>query len=102
MAKQRVPLELEETVQEILVEVREADGGWYGGGGNGYGEVPGGGGSSYVLTSSSHKPSGYALGSQYYLSNANIIAGDQPFPAPGGGTEVGHSGNGYARITLVE
>lgn len=62
----------------------------------------GGGGSGYVLTSSSYKPSGYALGSEYYLTNAQTIAGNQSFPAPGGGNETGHSGNGYARITLVE
>lgn len=31
-----------------------------------------------------------------------MIAGDKSFPAPGGGNETGHSGNGYARITLVE
>lgn len=60
------------------------------------------GGSGYVLTSSSSKPSGYALGSQYYLTNASTKAGNTSFSAPGGGTETGHSGNGYARITLVE
>lgn len=74
-------------------------GGWYGGGAN---NGSTGGGSGYVLTASSYKPSGYLLGSEYYLSNAQTIAGNQTFPAPGGGTETGHSGNGYARITLVE
>ncbi len=87
-------------------------GGWFGGaGGYGdsksdgyayYGSSGGGGGSAYVLTASSHKPTGYALGSEYYLSDAQTIAGNQSFPAPGGGNETGHSGNGYARITLVE
>lgn len=62
----------------------------------------GGGGSGYVLTSSSHKPSGYALGSQYYLSNAATYAGNTSFASTSGGKETGHSGNGYARITLVE
>lgn len=74
-------------------------GGWYGGGANNNST---GGGSGYVLTASSYKPSGYLLGAEYYLSNAQTIAGNQSFPAPGGGTETGHSGNGYARITLVE
>ena len=74
-------------------------GGWYGGGS---GFHCGGGGSGYVLTSSSSKPSGYALGSQYYLSNAATYAGNTSFASTSGGTETGHSGNGYARITLVE
>jgi hypothetical protein len=70
-------------------------GGWYGGAhGNG-----GGGGSGYVYTVSSPTPSGYLPGSEYYLTNAQTIAGNSSFPAPGGGTEVGHAGNGYARIT---
>ena len=73
-------------------------GGWYGGGS---GFHCGGGGSGYVLTSSSYKPSGYALGSQYYMTNTSTKAGNTAFTAPGGGTETGHSGNGYARITLV-
>lgn len=42
--------------------------------------------------------SGYVGG----VTNGQTIAGNQSFPAPGGGTETGHSGNGYARITLVE
>jgi len=79
-------------------------GGWYGGGTSNYGSYNGGGGggSGYVLTASSYKPTGYLLGSEYYLSNAQTIGGNQSFPAPGGGNETGHSGNGYARITLVE
>jgi len=83
-------------------------GGWFGGGGGMYeGQGSnyasgGGGGSGYVLTASSYKPTGYALGADYFLSSAQTIAGNQSFPKPGGGTETGHSGNGYARITLVE
>lgn len=61
-----------------------------------------GGGSGYVLTDASYKPAGYNVGSAFYLSNARTIAGSQSFPAPDGGIETGHSGNGYARITLVE
>ncbi len=62
-----------------------------------YGLARGGGSSGNVLTTSSYK-----LGLEYYLSDAQTIARNQSFPAPGGGTETGHSGNGYARITLVE
>ena len=46
----------------------------------------GGGGSSYI--------SG--------LENASTIDGRNSMPSISGGTETGHSGNGYARITLVE
>lgn len=77
-------------------------GGWFGGGSGKGGGPGGGGGSGYVLTSTSYKPSGYKLGSEYYLSDAQTIAGNQSFTAPGGGNETGHSGNGYARITLIE
>lgn len=75
-------------------------GGWYGGGSSWYRGA--GGGSGYIFTASSSKPTGYLLGSEYYLTNAQTIAGNQSFSAPGGGNETGHSGNGYARITLVE
>ena len=68
-----------------------AGGGWYGGGADND-AFGGGGGSGYVLTSSSSKPSGYALGSQYYLSNAATYAGNTSFVSPTGGTETGHSG----------
>lgn len=50
---------------------------------------PQGGGSGYVLTSNSYKPSGYMLGSQYYLTNTSMSSGVR-------------SGNGYATITLIE
>jgi hypothetical protein len=30
-----------------------------------------------------------------------MIAGDEEMPAPGGGREIGHSGDGYARITYL-
>ena len=81
-------------------------GGWYGGGGcypdsSADDDKGGGGGSGYVLTASSSKPSGYALGSQYYLTNANTIAGNASMPSVSGGTETGHTGNGYARITVI-
>ena len=76
-------------------------GGWYGGGANCHGS--GGGGSGYIYTASTaaNYPAGCHLNSSYYLSNAQTIAGSTSFPAPDGSTEVGHTGNGYARITVV-
>lgn len=81
-------------------------GGWYGGASlytlsSGSTAGTGGGGSGYVLTASSYKPSGYLLGEEYYLANAQTIAGNQSFPAIGGGTETGHAGNGSVRITIM-
>ena len=86
-------------------------GGWYGGASRysvssystGSDSEGGGGGSGYVYTSSTAKnyPSGCLLNSAYYLSNAQTIAGNQSFPSPTGGTETGHSGNGYVRITKL-
>lgn len=60
----------------------------------------GGGGSGYVYTSStvSSYPSGCKLTSSYYLTNASTTAGSSSFASTTGGTETGHSGNGYARI----
>ena len=93
----------------------EAGGGWYGGvptGGsttvptsNSSDDTQGSpGGSGYVYTSStaSSYPSGCKLNNSYYLTNASTKAGNTSFVAPGGGNETGHSGNGYARITLIE
>ena len=81
-------------------------GGWYGGAGSypdssGDDDRGGGGGSGYVYTSStaSNYPSGCLLNSSYYLSNGSTTAGNASMPATSSGTETGHSGNGYARIT---
>ncbi len=83
-------------------------GGWYGGGAAGnYSSSSnmrasgGGGGSGYVYTAATanNYPSGCMLNSNYYLTNAQTIAGDQQFPAIDGTTETGHEGDGYARIT---
>ena len=82
-----------------------AGGGWYGGGGGGAGSYSGatggGGGSGYVYTSETAQnyPSGCLLNSNYYLANAETVAGDQEFLAPNGELETGHQGNGYVRIT---
>ena len=83
-------------------------GGWYGGGAassytdssssyRGYN----GGGSGFVWTGS-NAPSGYLLGPEYYLTDASTIAGNASMPSISGGTETGHTGNGYARITAIK
>ena len=83
-------------------------GGWYGGFGSNNGNSShnggGGGGSGYVYTSStaSNYPSGCLLNSEYYLTNAETIAGNESFLSPLGEYETGHSGNGYIRITVLE
>ena len=74
--------------------------GWYGGSSGGHNGTGGGGGSGYVLTSTSSKPTGYLLGSEYYLENVEIKAGNSTFSNTAGtGTETGHSGNGFVKIT---
>ena len=79
-------------------------GGWYGGYGAKDPYDGGCGGSGYVYTAStaSNYPSGCLLNSSYYLTEAQTIAGNISFPAPDGTNETGHTGNGYARITITE
>ena len=61
-------------------------GGWYGGGSpKCKGGGCGGGGSGHVGD----------------VTNGQTIAGNTSFPSPSGGTETGHTGNGYAIITQV-
>ena len=83
-------------------------GGWYGGGSSGTNRSDStnyrtytGGGSGYVYTSStaSNYPSGNLLTSTYYLTDAATLAGNTSFTSTSGGTETGHSGDGYAKIT---
>lgn len=83
-------------------------GGWYGGAGSypdgsGDDDRGGGGGSGYVYTSStaSNYPSGCLLDASMYLTDANTIAGNASMPSTSGSTEIGHSGNGYVRITVI-
>ena len=81
-------------------------GGWYGGGGGTKSNSTmnyvkySGGGSGFVNTSAnaSYRPSGY---NGIELDSGSTTAGSSSFPAPDGGTETGHSGNGYARITRL-
>ena len=81
-------------------------GGWYGGGGaypdsSGDDDRGGGGGSGFVWMGS-NAPTGYLLGSEYHLANASTTAGSASFTGPRGTVETGHSGDGYARITVLE
>jgi hypothetical protein len=70
-----------------------AGGGWWGGCTS---WPTGSGGSGFVYTSSNSQCS---ASSDYYLSDASTFAGNTNFLSPYGGTEIGHRGNGLARIT---
>ena len=84
-------------------------GGWYGGSGtypdsSGDDDKAGAGGSGYVYTAStaSQYPSGCLLTSDDYLANASTTLGTSSFSSPTGSSETGHSGDGYARITVIK
>ena len=70
----------------VQTDTGAGGGGWYGGKCTGNNNGGAGGGSGYISPK---------------LKNAATIAGNLTFKAPGGNDETGHSGNGYARITLV-
>lgn len=88
-------------------------GGWYGGGSGGYGGdtncASGGGGSGWIFTKESfsawksgdsQKAGRFELDSAFYLSDARTVPGNASFPdTSGSGSETGHSGNGFAKIT---
>lgn len=81
-------------------------GGWYGGGASQSDTSTsyinyGGGGSGFVniFANAASRPSGYT-GLQ--LDSGTTIGGGSSFPSTSGGSETGHSGNGYARITVLE
>ena len=80
-------------------------GGWYGGGTSHSDNTASyisysGGGSGFVNISSnaSYRPSDYT---GLELESGTTTAGNSSFPSTSGGTETGHSGNGYARITVI-
>jgi len=79
-------------------------GGWYGGG-TGYNYYSGGGGGSgYVYTSetASNYPSGCLLNSNYYLTDAQTVAGTSSFPIRDGFEAVGNEAQGLVRITVIK
>ena len=78
----------------------------------GGGEIAGGGGSSFIsghtgcnaISSSSTSTNIVHTGqpnhySGYVFTNTVMKAGNESMPSPTGGTETGHSGNGYCKIT---
>ena len=85
-------------------------GGWYGGA-SGASPSAGtagdaGGGSGFVLTEGNYKtagPNNYAFRNdlKYVLTNTTLANGNSNSPSTSGGIEKGHSGNGYAKITMV-
>ena len=69
-------------------------------------EIPGGGGGwygGYTVIPTVHYTYATAGGGSGHigtmLTNGQTIAGNQTIPSPSGGTETGHSGNGYCKIT---
>ncbi len=80
-------------------------GGWYGGGSS-YSDSStsyinySGGGSGFVNTAAnaSYRPSGYT---GLELESGSTKDGATSFPSTSGGTETGHSGNGYCKITVL-
>lgn len=88
-------------------------GGWYGGGSGGFGWgyecSSGGGGSGWIFTEQSlsawrsgdsANASQCHLRSSFYLTDAATFSGNEEFPCPDrNGTEQGHRGDGFAKIT---
>lgn len=81
-------------------------GGWYGGGANAsdsdtstINDSGGGSGFVNIAANSSYRPSGYT-GLQ--LDSGTTTAGNTSHPSTSGRTETGHSGNGYAKITVLD
>jgi hypothetical protein len=82
--------------------VKNSVGGFgFGGTGHGGGANSGGGGSGWYGGTGGYDNGAGAGGSGYIggVSNGETIAGNQTIPNPNGGTETGHSGNGYCKIT---
>ena len=76
--------------------------------GAGNSEIPGGGGGWYggytiiPIIGSTYVAAGGGSGHiGIMLTNGATIAGDQIFPKPKGGTETGHSGDGYCIISWI-
>lgn len=83
-------------------------GGWYGGAAGAW--SPGTGGSGFVYTAESidiwkdaniSESGSWLLDSGYFLESTNTVAGNESFLDPDGTLVVGHSGNGYVRITKI-
>ena len=77
-------------------------GGWYGGGI--YSETLGGGGSSFAWCEdlAEFVPDDWNLSNSYYLSNVDFKFGEDSLTEPDGNINIGHFGDGYARITIID
>lgn len=95
-----------QTTTNYRYDAGAGGGGWYGGG-TSYSDSStsyvnySGGGSGFVNTAANagYRPSGYT-GLQ--LESGSTKDGSTSFPSTSGGNETGHSGNGYARITVLD
>ena len=86
-------------------------GGWYGGGGGGYysnrtnyyySVSGGGGGSGFAYDGTNTTPTNYNVGS-YVLTNTRLLDGTYSMPSHDGNSIVtGNTGNGFAKITLID
>lgn len=78
-------------------------GGWYGGGSQG--DSYGGGGSSFAWCEQyqAYVPNNYSVPENLKLTDVLLVAGNYSMPSPTNidETEIGHSGNGYIRITKI-
>ena len=114
MEIQQEHLEKEETevIEALLTaELAAGGGGWYGGGTGNATYSGGGGGSGWIYTQATYNEwktanatdaAKYTVNTKYYLEDSSTLAGTESFESTSGGTETGHSGNGYAKITPVE
>lgn len=84
-------------------------GGWYGGGGvnpdgSGDDDRGGGGGSSFAYTAQAIVPEKYSVDSRFQLENVQMYSGTETMPnyMDSNSVTIGNSGEGHARITLIE
>jgi len=82
-----------------------AGGGWYGGynsRGSGWHGAGGGSGFTWTKTTKDAVPTGYNVDTKYYLSDTEMISGNQKMPNYDGTNLMdGNRGNGYAKITAT-
>lgn len=78
---------------------RLSNGRWAGGGGSSF--VSGSSGVNAIWIDGTHSGEVYHF-SGFVFDNAVIVSGQDTFLSPAGANETGHSGNGYARISLLK
>ncbi|MBQ8038111.1 MAG: hypothetical protein IJ268_14070 [Proteobacteria bacterium] len=82
-------------------------GGWFGGRSGVHNNGGASGGSGFVWMGAADVSQAviggtWLLTADQKLESGRTVAGNQSFPSTGAGDEIGHKGNGYARITFVE